>query len=435
MMEPVYSRIAFLRERVEARERAANRTTFGVPFRQRQVELVKIEVPIEFPLYNVQSGRTHLKQTEWIEQNNKPKDFFADPEDDEVQRVQHELLLALIDEQGLAQDLQRRDQLNPIVLSHDGFIVDGNRRIAALRAKGDVENAVAVVLPSDTTRSEAFETELELQMARETRAEYNWIDQALHIRYGVRDLGEQVDEVARRMNVPQADIEAILQRLALVDQYLEWLGTPEAYHRVPPESEQSFIELAQRDGRTQFRSLPAPLRRAYRLGCFGVIQSEDGGYMDVRRVADSIRSHPTEVASRARDRLPEALADPLDDSVDAPPGSTNEGDVLAQLASAEGQETVTAGAEVLNIVADHEDARHSTPILIDIARELDEEQRDAQTHLEPLRKVERALRLLRDVRIGAETRRLDDVAARLNEVITEAERLAGEVGHHSSDHN
>ena len=72
MTETQPSRIAFLRERVETADRAAGRTTADVPFRQRQVSLAKIEVPISFPLYNIKSGRTHRAQTEWIERNSKP---------------------------------------------------------------------------------------------------------------------------------------------------------------------------------------------------------------------------------------------------------------------------------------------------------------------------------------------------------------------------
>lgn len=431
MTEPAQSRIAFLRERVDIAERSANRTTFDVPFRQRTISLVKIDVPIGFPLYNIQSGRTHRSQTEWIEQNNRAKDFFADPEDDEVQRVQNELLLTMIRDRGLAEDLERRDQRNPVVLTYDGFIVDGNRRVAALREQGGVENVVAVVLPPDATRTEVFETELELQMARETRAEYNWIDQALHIRYGVRQLEEPVASVAQRMNVPEREVNEMMLRLSLVDQYLGWLGTPDAYHRVPSDSEQSFVELADRESRQQFRNLPELQRRAGKQACFGVIQVPGGGYMDVRRVADFIRSKPNDVVSRTRERLPAELARRLDEPVATQENAAGD-DILAQLASAGGDEGVPAGAQLLNVVTDPADARASAPILIEVALELDQEQREAQTHLEPLRNVEKALRYLRAVRIGEETQRLDEIAARVADVIEVAEGLAAEINDHSA---
>ena len=102
MTETQPSRTAFLRERVETAERAVSRTTFDVPFRQRPASLVKIGIPISFPLYNVRSGRTHRAQTAWIARQGKPSDFFADAEDEEVQAAQHSILLEMIQDEGLA---------------------------------------------------------------------------------------------------------------------------------------------------------------------------------------------------------------------------------------------------------------------------------------------------------------------------------------------
>ena len=432
MTEPQPSRIAFLRDRVETADRTASRTTFDVPFRQRHVPLAKIDVPISFPLYNIRSGRTHRAQTEWIERNRKPVDFFADAEDDEVQSVQHSLLLGMIQEEGLASDLARRQQRNPIVLTYDGFIIDGNRRVTALRVAGDIENVVAVVLPMDATLPEVFETELELQMARETRADYNWIDQGLHVRYGVQQLHEPVGSVAQRMNIQEREVNDILARLVLVDIYLAWAETPDAYHRVPADSEQSFIELSERESRQQFRNLSALHREAIRLACFGVIQSAGGGYMDIRNVADTIRSKPTEVVTRLHERLPAELAARLDMPVAEPAESPPADDLLSLLAEAASDETTTPGAGVLNVVRDHTVANVSAPALIDVAKDLVEEGKELQTHLEPLRKLDRALQLLRSIRITAETRQLRNVAQRLDDVNAEADRIAAEVGDHTS---
>lgn len=426
------SRIAFLRERVEAAERAANRQTFDVPFRQRSQPLVKIDVPIDFPLYNIQSGRTHRAQRAWIEDNDKPSDFFADPEDDEVQAVQHALLKEMIAERNLADDLQNRQQRNPIVLTYDGFIVDGNRRMAALREAGDVENAVAVVLPSDATAPEVFETELELQMARETRADYNWIDQALHVRYGVEQLRESRTAVAQRMNVQVREVDDILGRLVLVDLYLDWMGHPEAYHRVPADSEQAFIELRDRESRQQVRNLTEVHRQAIRLACFGVIRSAGGGYMDVRHVADTIRSQPAAVVNRLRDRLPDELVTQLDQPIPTPAATADgDDDLLAQLAAASADEAVPAGAEVINVVRDPGDAQVSAPLLMEVARELVEEGRETNAQLEPLRKLERALQLLRSIQITPQTRQLSTVAQRLQDLMGEADRIAMQVTDHT----
>lgn len=428
MPEHRQSRIAFLDERVTTAERSQGRTTFDVPFRQRQMPFVKIDVPIGFALYNVLSGRTHRAQSDWIERNGVSPDFFDDPEQDEVQAAQHAILLDMIAMEGLDRDLSERQQRTPAVLTYDGFILDGNRRVAALRDQGAVENIVAVVLPHDATRSEIFETELELQMARETKAEYNWVDQALHVAYGTRELHESIHSVAKRMNESDKVVQAILARLALVDLYLDWLGTAGKYHRIPPDAEQAFIELADREQRQPFRVLPELQRRTIRQACFAVIQADAGGYMDVRRVADALRSAPDEVVNRARERLPDDLIPHLDRPA-APmpqPSDNASGGILAELA-ADAEMGTPAGAEILNVVSDPGDAQRASPVLIDIATELDEERRESHGNLEPFSKVGRAVKLLQSVHITPDTERLDEVAGRVAEAMVEAERITEQI--------
>ena len=430
MPESQPSRAAFLAERVQAAQEA-HRPTFPVPFRQRQVDLVKIDVPIGFPLYNLRSGRTHRAQALFVERNDLPADFFADPESSEAQAAQHEILLDLINEADLAEDLVAKGQLNPLVLTYDGFIVDGNRRTAALRKEGEAENLTAVVLPRDALATEVYETELELQMARQTKAEYNWIDEALHIQWGVHELEEPVHAIAQRMNQKDNEIEQLLGRLALVDLYLEWLGAPGKYHRISADrssaGEQAFIELHQRESRSQHRNLPELHRRAIRHSCFTVIE-QGGGYMDVRRVADSLRTRPAEVVRRVKENLPTELAERLDAPYEADPAAADGGtSVLDQLARAEGEEPTPAGSELLNVVEQPADAPVVAPVITQVAEELAQESREREQHLDPLRKVERALRLLNDVELDEHTERLGDVARTLAELMTQAERLAAQV--------
>lgn len=431
MPESPPSRAAFLIERVQAAD-GAHRPTFPVPFRQRQVDLVKIDVPIGFPLYNLRSGRTHRAQALFIERNDLPDDFFADPESSEAQAGQHEILLDLIDEADLAEDLVAKGQLNPVLLTYDGFVVDGNRRTAALRKEGQTENLTAVVLPRDALASEVYETELELQMARQTKAEYNWIDEALHIQWGVAELEEPIHAIAQRMNQKDKEIEQLLGRLALVDLYLDWLGAPGKYHRISADrsstGEQAFIELHQRESRSQHRSLAELHRRVIRHSCFTVID-QGGGYMDIRHVADSLRTRPAEVVRRVKENLPTELAERLEAPYESevPEDAGSGTSVLDQLARAEGDESVPDGSELLNVVEQPADASVVAPVITQVAEELAQEGRERDQHLDALRKIERALRLINDVELDEQTQRLGDVARTLAELLTEAERLATQV--------
>lgn len=173
--------------------------------------------------------------------------------------------------------------------------------------------------------------------------------------------------------------------------------------------------------------MPEPRQRTARLSCFAVIHDVNGGYMDVRHVADCIRNQPRELVTRVRERLTEDLQTRLDSPVDTGTVVAQEDDLLGELAASEDQATPTLAAELLNVVSSPDDARAVAPILMDVAEELVDEQREAQGQLEPLRKIEKALRTLRSVRITDETRSIDQVAERLSEVVVETDRLTDEV--------
>jgi hypothetical protein len=431
------SRVAFLRKRVVAAKTAGGPTQ-QVPFRDGQEHLPRIKVPADFPRYRLQSGRTHRKQAEYIEKHDLPSDFFNDPESEEAQRAQHEILLELIDEGDLSEDLDERDQLFPLVLTKDGYIVDGNRRTAALRKKGESQ-LEAVVLPEDADSNDLYETELELQMARETKAEYTWIDQALHVRYGIDELSESPDSISRRMRMSKADVNALLGRLDLVDLYLDWLGHPGAYHRVGGDNtlaEQSFIEIQLREQRQRFQQLPALHKRAVLEASFAVIRA-GGGYKDVRGVADHTIQRLGDVAARVRDadELPEELRERFDDPVEVPTPDAHDDahddahteSLLDELADAAGPETLPEGAEILNVVGDAATAAAVGPILSEVAKDLTDLQSERDKRALPLKNLRRALKLLRDVAIDSKTPQRQEIARTLGELIEEAERLEKQV--------
>jgi hypothetical protein len=423
------SRIAFLKKRVEAAKKDGAATQ-QIPFRDDQIHPPRIKIPADFPRYRLQSGRTHRRQAEYIETHDLPPDFFTDPESEEAQSAQHKILLGLIDEEGLRKDLLEREQLFPLVLTKDGYVVDGNRRTAALRDKG-AEQLEAVVLPDDADAVDLYETELELQMARETKAKYSWIDEALHVRYGIDMLGESIEKIAKRMRMSKDDVNELLGRLELIDVYLEWLRHPGRYHRVGGDQtldEQSFKEIYLREQRQRFQQLPALHKRAVLEACFAVIRA-GGGYKDIRGVADHTIQRLADVAVRVRDsdELPEDLRERFDEPVAAPdPEGHEDGhapSVLDELAEAAGTEAVPDGAEILNLVGDADNAAAVGAILSEVAKDLTELESERDKRALPLKNVRRALKLLRDVIVDRRTAQRDEIARSLAELIEEAERL------------
>lgn len=436
MPEDRPSRITFLRSRVETAKRSEPVATFDVPFRGSKITLTQVRIRTDFPLYRIQSGRTHRAQARYLDRHPElPTDFFTDPEDPAVQSAQHEIVLDLITEQGLDRDLAARGQWSPLILTYDGFVVDGNRRLCALREES-VEYLQAVVLPEDAEASEIYETEVELQMAAETKAPYNWIDEALHIRYGIENLGERPDALAERMRMDVDAVNGAIAQLAVVDMYLDWLGRPGKYHVVPAErggaTQQAFRDLTQALSKQTMQRLSRDEQRGIRGACFAAILS-GGGYKDVRDIVKFLRSRSRDFLNRVAETLPDDISLPgrvidateVDDAQRSQPSA---GDLISELAQSEATPANATLTELLSIVENSQTGLRAGPSIIHAAEDLAAEEKDAQRLVQPLQRVQKALSELRSTELTPDTPGLDEIASVLAELIEAAEQLATRLG-------
>jgi hypothetical protein len=142
-----------------------------------------------------------------------------------------------------------------------------------------------VVLPEDALSDEIFDTELELQMARDTKSEYNWIDELLHVRYGNKVLKESIDRIAKRIRKSKEELRVSLEVLTFVDEYLAWAGQAGQYHKVPDDMEQAFGDLVSRMKARNVDRLSANAKSAHqaRVLC---------GHQDRARQWKGLRGNP-----------------------------------------------------------------------------------------------------------------------------------------------
>lgn len=425
------SRIAFLKQRLKAREGSGGPTS-DVPFRQKVLDLPRIEVPVDFPLYNLRSGRSHRAQSGYIEAHKLPPDFFEDPESEAAQAAQGKILLEMIDEENLRADLEEREQRRPLVLTYDGFIVDGNRRTAALREIGEVEQLGAVVLPEDALAADIYDTELELQMSKETKAAYNWVDEGLHVRRGLVELGEPKEAIARRMNKATEEVDAMNERMALVDLYLAWLEMEGRYHKVGEKDEQSFEELRLRTRRAGYRNLSGAHQQAVRDAIFALVKDQRG-YQEVRDVADFMIKQLGKFADRVRDEGAPGVVELLEQPEDADSTGGGSGDLLGELAESGEKGDAPVGIELAGLVREPPTSGEVAAVLISVAKDLKAEEREQNNLDEPLRKVRRAVQGLAGVRLSAETPGRDEIARLLGELISTAEALGEQIEQLESD--
>lgn len=425
------SRIAVLRDRLQEAQKQGG-PTFDVPFRTKSLPLRRVSIETNFPLYRIQSGRTHRAQSEYLERHpHLGKDFFADPEDPRVQRAQHEILLGMIGERELDKDLDDRGQLAPLVLTFDGYVVDGNRRLAALR-EAKKQYADAVVLPEDAQAHEIYETEIELQMQRETKAPYDWVDQAVHIEFGITKLGESHEVIARRMRMTKQDILEELQKLELVRMYLAWLHEDGKIHKLPTaaggQMKQAFEEMAQRFSGAAFKRKKEPERRMIRELCFAAIK-RGAGYKEIRSVIKQLGQNAHKVSHKLSERRQESK------KIHTPSRSGTDHRVTKHIADENQDDPLRAFAgATLSPVEGHvqeliDAAREesSATEIMDIVEELEAEDRESKRQQQPLQRIESALSALKQVAIDENTDNLDVISKALHRVLEQVEKLSAAV--------
>lgn len=377
-----------------------------------------IEVSTDFPLYNIQSGRTRRGQSRYLERHTEHQGtFFDDPEDTRVQLAQREILLQMIQDKGLDKDLEEKHQQTPIVLTKDGFIVDGNRRITALREQ-KVGYVTAVVLPEDADADEIYETELELQMARDTKSEYNWIDELLHIQYGIQKLDEKAANIAKRMRKSPEDLTFDLELLAYIDQYLGWRGTPGQYHKVPDNSKQPFKDVALGMKGQAVKSLTKTAKEAVKDACFGAVDN-NSGYEAIRDIIKYMSKQPEVVVERLKEKG-------VDTSASPPSGAKQKGksdDPMERLAAADVSSTTKSHVALAAAFEKPSTAKVAIGPLITVIEELAEEESEAKRQTNPLRALEKAEAILSKVKVDSKMSdtRAPQILSKINEHV---ERLA-----------
>lgn len=375
----------------------------------------------DFPLYNIKSGRTHRAQSAYLERHpDLKRDFFQDPEDQRVQQAQKEILLRMIGEKDLDEDLKDKKQQTPLVLTKDGYIVDGNRRITALREQG-VTYVTAVVLPEDATADEIYETELTLQMARDTKAEYNWIDELLHIQYGIEELGEKAADIATKMRKSVEAIAADLEILSYVNQYLEWASARGQFHKVPQNSKQPFIDLSLGLKGQAVKGLSKTAKEAIKVACFAAIHSSSG-YEAIRDIIRRLSKQAEAVVEKLREQgIKEGKTS------HKVKGADDDEDPLARLAAADAKGTGTPHVTLAAVFSDPDRAKAAVEPLMTAIDELAEEEREESRSNNPLRALTRAEALLKKIRLDANCRGDAKIGQTLEAITEHVDRLAQEL--------
>jgi hypothetical protein len=91
-------------------------------------------VSIDMPMYRIENTRTVFAQEMAVLREEVQENTFSDPESKSAQKYQHKILEGMLDEKNLYDTFKRGvEQQHPLMLSNDGFVIVGNRRLACWR--------------------------------------------------------------------------------------------------------------------------------------------------------------------------------------------------------------------------------------------------------------------------------------------------------------
>ncbi|WP_285689352.1 transcriptional regulator [Actinoplanes sp. NBRC 103695] len=186
-------------DRIEqARSQGGTRESVTIEWRGQPCHIDVVPMPIADLYYNPETHRIRAQRDHDLA---KDKGLTSDPWSDESQEYLHYLLTADpadpsrrdVNFDNLMDDLRLYEQKDPGIITPSGILVNGNTRHAALRELGR-ENIRVGVLPGDWTWPDIRAVELELQLRKEHRRDYSYINQLIAIE----------DEAAR--GLPEAEI-------------------------------------------------------------------------------------------------------------------------------------------------------------------------------------------------------------------------------------
>lgn len=222
---------------------------YMLSFQNQDRPLEVYTVDIGFPCYRLGNGRTLAAQKEVISQKNLPSDFFTvDPDSEEALTEQHGILKNMVSQAGLLKIMKTQKQTQPLIVNNDGYLVNGNRRLCAMRILleedeqrySHFKHVQVVILPPASDR-DIKELEGRLQVLPEGRADYSWIDEAMLFRE-LREIEWTDEQIAQLYKKKVKDVRNQIAMLEDAEVYLAARKKSGRYSEVI-KAEYAFIEL------------------------------------------------------------------------------------------------------------------------------------------------------------------------------------------------
>lgn len=425
-------------ERVQhlcARQHATPKKALLAAWPRPDKELPLVSLEVTWVRFSTLNHRTKSEQMRVMEQTGRPDLFNADPTGPEAQKEQVAILAGQEGFDELKTDLKERGQQEPAVVTAEGVLINGNRRSAALRSLF-VDDGYqpsryvrCLVLPADATMPELVDLETELQIAKDFREAYTWVNEALLIEEIFNREDNKWDRVASRMHKDPAKVRAQYEKLQQLHQLVA-MSNGRRHYADFVANESAFEELA-RHIKGKAPAEANSVRSAYFLGTLtGVnyralrhLQRADASALVRREIEADITLRPLlQTPSKAADTTAEI--DILDDVLGGGDGGGAEvvddlTAVLSFFAQHGGGKEVDLGGSQVSV----DDLMKSVQVAVNLAaEEASEQSEDSAAITAPLsklaaarKKVDQAVEALAKARAFPEWKE-DDFQARVAEM-------------------
>ena len=179
-------------------------------------KFAEIMIDSKWLFYNLQNDRTLTATREFIEENNKPKDYFDYHNffNIEQQNDYHEIIRKFIpkgnsQKKGMAEILKNtNDQRDPLYITSEGIVANGNTRLCCFREEGFFRDVECLVFPNDKSGDWDFIRQfVDLQdNSEDFSSDYPWYARAERIQ---KNIEHQIDI----LGLSEPDYDDIAERM------------------------------------------------------------------------------------------------------------------------------------------------------------------------------------------------------------------------------
>lgn len=184
----------------------------------------------DVPVYRVENNRI-ASEIDALKRDPKKAEILKDPFDEAAQKLIEGELLKLVAKANLERLIKTSGvQEEPLLLTRDGVVVNGNRRLAILRKHNIGKGYVDVcLLPDGVSQADISLIEFRLQMDDPGKADYSWVNQLIAIRRAI-DAGIDVEKIRASMpSLSKNEFDVLRTSLEVIDMFLARRGTPGNY--------------------------------------------------------------------------------------------------------------------------------------------------------------------------------------------------------------